>query len=49
MLQRLLEARNTLPNYTGTGLLMPKREQSLAFNLFQKSVAELFTNWQPMI
>jgi hypothetical protein len=42
MLNRLLEARNTLPNYTGTGLLMPKREYTLAFNLFQKSVAEAF-------
>lgn len=42
MLQRLIEARETLPNYTGTGLLMPKREQVLAFNLFQKSVAEAF-------
>jgi hypothetical protein len=42
MLNRLLEARNTLPNYTGTGLLMPKREHALAFNLFQKSVAEAF-------
>ncbi|WP_414514393.1 hypothetical protein [Nostoc sp. PCC 9305] len=42
MLERLLEARSTLPNYTGTGLLMPKREHILAFNLFQKSVAEAF-------
>ncbi|ACC83186.1 hypothetical protein [Nostoc punctiforme] len=42
MLERLLETRNTLPNYTGTGLLMPKREHTLAFNLFQKSVAEAF-------
>ncbi|MGI8502887.1 MAG: hypothetical protein ACR2LR_17390 [Hassallia sp.] len=42
MLNRLLEARNSLPNYTGTGLLMPKREHALAFNLFQKSVAEAF-------
>ncbi|WP_193200241.1 hypothetical protein [Nostoc sp. MG11] len=42
MLQRLLEARNYLPNYTGTGLLMPKQEHALAFNLFQKSVAEAF-------
>ncbi|MCC5637276.1 hypothetical protein LC593_15685 [Nostoc sp. CHAB 5844] len=42
MLNRLLEARNTLPNYTGTGLLMPKREHTLAFNMFQKSVAEAF-------
>jgi hypothetical protein len=42
MLERLLEARNTLPNYIGTGLLMPKREHTLAFNLFQKSVAEAF-------
>ncbi|MDZ8262572.1 hypothetical protein [Nostoc sp. ChiQUE01b] len=42
MLERLLEARSNLPNYTGTGLLMPKREHTLAFNLFQKSVAEAF-------
>ncbi len=42
MLERLMEARNNLPNYTGTGLLMPKREHTLAFNLFQKSVAEAF-------
>ncbi|MBE9006722.1 hypothetical protein IQ259_17025 [Fortiea sp. LEGE XX443] len=42
MLNRLLEARNTLPNYTGTGLLMPKREHVLAFNVFQKSVADAF-------
>jgi hypothetical protein len=42
MLERLLEARNTLSNYTGTGLLVPKREHILAFNLFQKSVAEAF-------
>lgn len=44
MLQRLLESRNNLPNYMGTGLLMPKREHILAFNLFQKSVAEAFYN-----
>ncbi|WP_235596019.1 hypothetical protein [Mastigocoleus testarum] len=42
MLQRLLEAREDLPNYTGTGLLMPKQEQVLAFNLFQKTVADAF-------
>ncbi|MCX7593681.1 MAG: hypothetical protein N2235_07960 [Fischerella sp.] len=42
MLQKLLEQRNTLSNYTGTGLLMPKREHTLAFNLFQTSVAEAF-------
>jgi hypothetical protein len=42
MVERLLEARNTLSNYTGTGLLMPKREHTLAFNLFQKSVADAF-------
>jgi hypothetical protein len=42
MLHQLLEARNTLPNYTGTGLLMPKREHAVEFNLFQKSVAEAF-------
>ncbi len=44
MINRLLEARNTLPNYTGTGLLMPKREHTLEFNLFQKSVADAFFN-----
>jgi hypothetical protein len=42
MLERLVAGRNTLTNYTGTGLLMPKREHTLAFNLFQKSVAEAF-------
>lgn len=42
MLRRLIEERETLPNYTGTGLLMPKREQVLAFNMFQKAVAEAF-------
>jgi hypothetical protein len=44
MLQRLLECRNNLPNYMGTGLLMPKKEHTLEFNLFQKSVAEAFYN-----
>jgi hypothetical protein len=43
MVERLLESRNTLSNYTGTGLLMPKREHTLAFNLFQKSVADAFS------
>lgn len=43
MLERLLEARGTLPNYTGTGLLMPKREHALEFNLIQKSVATAFS------
>jgi hypothetical protein len=43
MLERLLEARNTLPNWTGTGLLAPKREQALEFNLLQKSVAAAFS------
>lgn len=42
MLERLLEARSSLANYTGTGLLSPKREHILAFNLFQKSVADAF-------
>jgi hypothetical protein len=42
LLNRLLEARHTLFNYTGTGLLMPKREHILAFNVFQKSVADAF-------
>ena len=44
MLARLLEAREQglLPNYLGTGLLGPKREQVLAFNVLQKSVADAF-------
>ncbi|MBF2025457.1 MAG: hypothetical protein IGS48_01645 [Oscillatoriales cyanobacterium C42_A2020_001] len=42
MLERLLEAKGTLPNYMGTGLLMPKREHILEFNAFQKSVANAF-------
>jgi hypothetical protein len=44
MLGRLLEAREQglLPNYLGTGLLGPKREQVLAFNVLQKSVADAF-------
>jgi hypothetical protein len=43
MLARLLEARSTLSNYTGTGLLAPKREHTLAFNVLQKSVADAFS------
>jgi hypothetical protein len=43
MLERLLAARGSLPNYTGTGLLAPKREHTLAFNLLQKSVADAFS------
>jgi hypothetical protein len=42
LIERLLAARHTLPNYTGTGLLAPKREHILEFNLFQKSVAKAF-------
>lgn len=42
MLDRLLEAKGTIPNYMGTGLLMPKREHILEFNTFQKSVANAF-------
>lgn len=43
MIDRLLEVRGTLPNYTGTGLLMPKREHVLEFNAFQKSIATVFS------
>lgn len=42
MLERLLATRGTLPNYMGTGLLMPKREHILEFNVLQKSVANAF-------
>ena len=42
MLERLMDAKGKLPNYTGTGLLMPKREHVLAFNQLQKSVADAF-------
>lgn len=44
MLEQLLAAKenDNLPNYTGTGLLMPKWEHTLEFNLLQRSVAEAF-------
>ena len=42
MLEKLLAERKNLANYTGTGLLAPKREHILEFNLFQKSVAQAF-------
>jgi hypothetical protein len=42
LVERLLAERYNLPNYTGTGLLAPKREHILEFNLFQKSVAKAF-------
>ena len=42
LVERLLAERYTLANYTGTGLLAPKREHILEFNLFQKSVAKAF-------
>ncbi|MBE9044253.1 hypothetical protein IQ255_07535 [Pleurocapsales cyanobacterium LEGE 10410] len=42
MLEKLLAERKNLVNYTGTGLLAPKREHILEFNLFQKSVAQAF-------
>jgi hypothetical protein len=44
LLERLLEAREQgmLPNYLGTGLLVPKKEHILAFNLLQKSVSDVF-------
>ena len=45
LLERVLEARaqNRLPNYLGTGLLVPKKEHILAFNRLQKSVADAFS------
>ncbi len=42
LVERMLDARGKLPNHTGTGLLVPKREQTLEFNAFQKSVATAF-------
>lgn len=44
MLARLMEAREQgkLPNYVGTGLLMPKKEHVLAFNALQKRMADAF-------
>ena len=44
MLTRLIEARaqGKLPNYVGTGLLMPKKEHVLAFNTLQKHVSNAF-------
>ena len=45
MISQLLEARQKgqLPNYLGTGLLMPKREHILAFNALQRSVGDAFS------
>ncbi len=45
LLARVLEAReqNQLPNYLGTGLLVPKKEHILAFNALQKSVGDAFS------
>ena len=45
LLQRLIEARaqDQLPNYLGTGLLVPKKEHILSFNKFQRSVADAFS------
>ena len=44
LLERVIEARerDLLPNYLGTGLLVPKKEHILAFNALQKSVGEAF-------
>jgi hypothetical protein len=42
LIERLMAERYNLANYTGTGLLAPKREHILEFNLFQKSVAKAF-------
>ncbi len=42
MLEKLMAERKNLANYTGTGLLAPKREHILEFNLFQKSIAKAF-------
>lgn len=43
MIGHLIAMRGKIANHTGTGLLMPKREQALAFNLVQKSVADAFS------
>jgi hypothetical protein len=43
MLERLIADRSSLANYTGTGLLAPKKEHILEFNLFQKSLANAFS------
>ncbi|GAP97516.1 hypothetical protein [Leptolyngbya sp. NIES-2104] len=43
LIERLMAVRGKLVNHTGTGLLMPKRGQALAFNLGQKSVADAFS------
>jgi hypothetical protein len=45
MLARVIEARATgnLPNYLGTGLLVPKKEHILAFNQLQQSIAIAFS------
>jgi hypothetical protein len=38
----LLEQRDTLPNYRADGLLVPKREHVVEFNLLHKAVAAAF-------
>lgn len=45
LLDRVMAARNNgdLPNYLGTGLLVPKKEHILAFNAMQKSVSDVFS------
>ncbi len=44
LIARVIAAReqDLLPNYLGTGLLVPKKEHILAFNNLQKSVATAF-------
>ncbi|MCU0548180.1 MAG: hypothetical protein MUC48_02420 [Leptolyngbya sp. Prado105] len=44
LVKALLEARGKLSNHTGTGLLVPKREHTLEFNAFQKSIATAFSS-----
>lgn len=45
LLDRVIAARaaGNLPNYLGTGLLVPKKEHILAFNGLQKSIADAFS------
>ncbi len=45
LLSGLLEQRETLPNYRADGLLVPKREHVLEFNLLHRSIAGLFRDF----
>ena len=44
-MQVLLDKRGQLPNYTNGGMLAPKREHTLEFNLLHRAVAAAFSDY----